>query len=224
MKKKLLELDELGFDKTIYPRNGVNWFNVMNYANAMKTGSNFPPITVTMVNFRWTVIDGWHRCNAAKQNKQKYIEAEIIKCKTLEEAYIEAVKRNSEHGIQFNPQEKSKISIKLKEIGLNTVQIEELVKIPYDKLTKFTADRLANAMTGEEVVLNSSLKHMAGNVVNDELLNNKHITAHDQDHLLDSVLYMLRNNAFDLSDPNVISKLRSIYYKTASLLIRNKAI
>jgi len=214
MKHKVFKIKELTFDKSFYPRAGVNLVTVLSYASAMKTGSKFPPILVGMYKGKKYVLDGWHRSRAVKQNKEKYIEGEYQKFKNEREMYIEAVRRNTTHGLQYSPYEKRRMILRLEELDVDVATIEDLVKIPLDKITKFVANgSMVNAITGKRVAVKSTLKPFAGGLASEELLNAQKIMANTgQEHLLDQIIALFRNDAVDFNNREVTKKLSQLYH------------
>jgi hypothetical protein len=58
---KIIELDKLVFEPTLYPRTKSDWLTAYKYSQAMAAGNVFPPILVGLLNNRYIVVDGVHR-------------------------------------------------------------------------------------------------------------------------------------------------------------------
>lgn len=66
-------------DLSLQTRAGTDAETIDNYAEAMKDGSHFPPVTVfTDGKHKW-LSDGFHRVMAKKQNGEQFIEADVRK-------------------------------------------------------------------------------------------------------------------------------------------------
>jgi hypothetical protein len=219
MRTKILNIKEIVLDTNIYPRVMIDRLTSIRYTYALKSGSVFPLITVTKLDKKYYAIDGWHRIQAYKNNHIMHIKAELVKCKDMQEAYIEAVKRNAVHGKQFSVQEQAIIINKLQEIGLEKAIISRIIPIPQDKIEKFVADRMTVNSVGQPVFLKAPLKNMSSAPVSMEFNQEQHIlTASSDLQLLDQVNFMLKNNAFDMNNPKVRKRIEEIYDFLYSLL------
>jgi hypothetical protein len=134
-----LKIDSITFDEGLYPRNGLHWGQVQRYSEAIKTGSQFPPVVVGK-NGELVLIDGWHRMNAYKRAGEEKISAIITKApKAL--WYAEAVRLNIRHGIALSMQERLEACMRLKKQGLEDAEIEKITAIPCDEIEKAVLER-----------------------------------------------------------------------------------
>jgi hypothetical protein len=115
-----IALDKLVFDPTYYPRNSVDWQQAHRYAEAMQviakdpTARRFPPIDVAAIgDGTFRVLDGWHRCDAAKRCGYTEIEAQVTKAQSLQEQFLVAIKANLTHGRGLTNQERTAIACRL---------------------------------------------------------------------------------------------------------------
>jgi len=128
---KLLEISELLFDESIYPRIVRDWLTAYRYSQKMKAGEIFPPIDVGRYDGKLYVIDGIHRIDAKKLLKEKYIDANIKKYENKDEMFVDAVKCNSKHGRQLSVQETARIIYKLgEEMKFELEQIKDIIGMP----------------------------------------------------------------------------------------------
>ena len=74
-----IKLSSLVFDMDIYPRSKPDWRTIACYKGAIATGAIFDPIRVARRERKWTVIDGWHRCEAYRLSKVDTIKAVPVK-------------------------------------------------------------------------------------------------------------------------------------------------
>lgn len=133
----MLDIDAIIADQRIYPRISTHDPVTDQYAKAMRKGDQFPPIVVTKLNGLWFLVDGYHRLGARLRNKEKQAECQVIRCKNLEEAYVEGIKRNATHGVPFEPAERMIIATNLRELGYTLPQISDILRIP-----AFEAERM----------------------------------------------------------------------------------
>ena len=209
-KLKVLRIKDVVIDESVYPRINVDWVTTARYLNALKSGANFPPIVVALLDGKYILVDGGHRLKAYEANKETHIQAEVLEDLDMKAIYIEAVKRNSEHGRQFSTQEVTKICITLTEWGESQEVISELVRIPTDKITPFVAKRMTRiAGTGQEIPLKATIKHFA-DVDFQEPINQKAIMGGNQKSVLETFIRLMENNWINLEDKAVITKLKKI--------------
>lgn len=205
MKKELLKIDELVFDLHLYPRIKVGWLTAYQYAQAMKTGSVFPPITVGLFKRKRYVVDGWHRIEALKILKEKYVEATVKRFKTKREMFAEAVKLNSVHGRPLSVHEKVRIIQKLEKLKFSIQQISEMVKVPVDKIEGFKL-RIVKGPNGKPVylksvvakALESSKSGLSGVGVAQDSFNVRSVQ-----QLLVQLIELLESGVFPFEDENV---------------------
>jgi len=159
-----LPLDVIQVEPTLYPRSMVDWRITYNYYLALLSGAKFPPITVTKFKDYYIVVDGVHRykaiCLLQKFRKvSESILVEIIRCRNLDEAYVEAVKRNITHGKPLSLYEKIEVRNRLFKLGWDDKDTAKLLQMPKPKLEKIVAKRVI--LKGNELVtLKAPLRHL----------------------------------------------------------------
>ncbi len=95
--KHRLRIDTL--DLSLQTRCALDAAVVDEYAVAMACGAKFPLICVREVDGRYIVTDGFHRVAAAKRNGKNEIAAYVLSG-GLANAYRDALKANTEHGLR----------------------------------------------------------------------------------------------------------------------------
>ena len=207
MKEQILKTKQVIFDEEVYPRNKFNWLVAHNYANAMQSGSVFPPIIVASYERKFILVDGKHRLEAHKNNKEEHISAEVLKGLNYDEIYVEAVKRNTEHGYQLSPQEKRKIVVRLQDLHYEPAQISEITKVPMEKLERFVGQTLINSLTGK-VVVKAPLKHLAGTTVQFDVENMQEpLNTRSQLEMINNLIILIENNVIDVSNVEIVKRL-----------------
>jgi len=210
--QKVLRIDEINENEEYYPRNMWQWRTSYSYAKAMESGADFPPIIVAQFGKKYWLVDGKHRIEAYKMNKQPMvtviIDSSITDFKTL---YIEAVKRNVIHGRVISPYEKVKIMLKLEELQLDKAEISQLIRVPLKDLELFKSKRMTNTLTGQKVVLKAALKNMSTIQVSEDFDSTQDVfSAQSQIQLLDQLLCLLQNNYLDITNNLVKIKVEEI--------------
>lgn len=162
---KEISIDEIVIDKNYYPREKPNWMTIYNYSQSMRTGAKFPPIVVGDVKGKYYLIDDLHRINAYRKLKLNNVRAIIVKNIDLKEVFIQSIRLNIANGETLTSYDKALCIKKLRDLDLNEMQISSIVQMPIDSIKGFMAKRIVNTLTGEEVVIKSSLRGLAGTTI-----------------------------------------------------------
>jgi len=105
-----VKIDDIKFIQSLYPRDSLHNDIVNSYCLNLDA---LPPITITK---NMTLVDGYHRLVAYKVSGKSEIECESPLDITEEkDILIEAIKRNSTHGLQLNMTEKRNLARRLYE-------------------------------------------------------------------------------------------------------------
>lgn len=210
--EKILKIDEIIFEKEYYPRNDYNWITSLSYSNAMKTGAVFPLIEVALIKGQYYLVDGKHRLEAYKRNKETHIRVLVnTKITSLAQVYIEGVKRNVTHGRVFSPQEKAQIVVKLKDMKVDMDTISKIIQIPKATMLKFTTDRMTSSITGKQVVLKNTINHLSHEEITEEVEETQRsYSGSSQVYLLNELISLIENNLMDMSNENVVAKLNKL--------------
>lgn len=209
-KLRVLRIDEIEQDPNFYPRERTSWIVSYKYSEALKTGAKFPPITVAEFDGRFVLVDGWHRIEAHKLNKETHIQAEILTGLTPDQIYIEALVRNTKHGQPLTTTEVTKAILKLTELKLPMEEISKIINIPVEKIKPFIVKRVVSVATGKEV-LKKSTYHLTGKP---NLLTNPYaldrIGGTSQEKLIEDIILLIRNKWIDLKNTKVKLKLKEL--------------
>lgn len=114
-----IKLAGLTLDKTIQMRASLNRTAILDYAEAMEAGVEFPPIIVYYRRGgpnKHYVADGFHRVLAAKKLDRKTILAEV-RDGTKRDAILYAARANMQHGVRRTNEDKRKAVITLLKDG-----------------------------------------------------------------------------------------------------------
>lgn len=191
---KLLKIADLVCDEKLYPRIKLGWLTAYQYSQAMKSGSEFPPIKVGSFESKLYVVDGWHRIEARKLLKEEYIQGEVKKYDSFKDMFVDAVKFNATHGRPLSVQEKVRIVDILQEYGIEQKQITEIVKIPMEKIEKFTA-RTIILPNGTKEYLKSVVDRSGAGNEGQEIFNVRNVES-----LLAQLVTLLRDSDFGFSE------------------------
>ena len=211
-KQKLLRINEIKFDKELYPRNSYAWNIVQKYKLHLKNGANFPPIKVWLHKNKHYLIDGKHRIEAYKQLKREYIQSIVYNFKTSQEAYIESVKSNMQHGLQFSAYDTTKIILRLRDFKLDDNLISKIVQMPLDNMTRFIGKRVIITSTGETHPLKAQFKHLSTKYIEDNEIkplseiNESKLETEQEYSYMPSQHKLIEECAILLENPTLIKK------------------
>jgi hypothetical protein len=159
-----INIDKIILDQSIYPRNGVNDFNVARLASALATGSKLPPLIIEATTKR--LIDGWHRHQAYKQ---RGIETVDVKEKTYNseaDLFADAVRLNISHGEPLDSYSVRQSIIRLQQYGYSRDQVSEVVRLPIDRIEKIERGFAFNT-AGGPIALKGGISHLRGTTLSE---------------------------------------------------------
>jgi N6-adenosine-specific RNA methylase IME4 len=96
---KRLPVEQIRIDGGTQPRAEINQLVVDDYAEAMKSGAEFPPVVVFFDGAEYWLADGFHRWRATRQAESKDIAARVEKG-TQRDAILFSVGANASHGLR----------------------------------------------------------------------------------------------------------------------------
>jgi hypothetical protein len=130
-----LEINDVEFDQTVYPRFEVNDDAVDRYRQVI---DDLPPITVSE---DYRLVDGYHRLKAHRVEGESTIDAEVLPISDDDEVYAEAARRNARHGQQLTKDEKRDVARQLYEqTDLTQSKIAETVAMSSGWVSDKTRD------------------------------------------------------------------------------------
>lgn len=159
-----IDLADIVLDKSIYPRNGVNEFNVARLASALATGAKLPPMVIEAATNR--LIDGWHRYSAYKQRAVESVDVKQKTYATEADVFADAVRLNISHGEPLDGYTVRNAIVRLQQYGYGREQISEVVRLPVDRIEKVERGFASNA-SGEPIALKGGLSHMRRTTLNE---------------------------------------------------------
>lgn len=95
----MIELSKIRIDGGTQPRAELNQATVDEYAEAIKTGAQLPPVTLFYDGTHYWLADGFHRYFGAKAAGKTSIHEDITPG-TLRDAILYSLSANSKHGLR----------------------------------------------------------------------------------------------------------------------------
>ncbi len=114
MKTGIIRLDALVMDPALQIRSTTAASTVAEYRDAMRTGVEFPPITVAAIDPEdqmkgFKLIDGWHRVLAAKKLGIERFSATIVDESDPKRMRWLAATANRSHGLRLNRKDRRSV-------------------------------------------------------------------------------------------------------------------
>jgi len=221
--KKILKINDIIIEEDAYPRSNWSWQTSYDYAESLRAGAKFPPITVAKLDNKFYLVDGRHRLEAVKslnkkeKKKEIYIQAEVLTGLNRKQMYEESVMRNMAHGRQFSPYEKRLIVVKLKSMRYSFDKISTLVQIKVDKLDDFTTSTMSSSFTtGNPIVVKAPLKNNP--VVTEEAIKAQGgISAQNQVMIFKQANIILENDLLNKDNETVMCEVAKLKKYLASV-------
>jgi len=213
----IIALTELIEDFSLYPRAQVDDYHVREIAAAMEAGVEMPPVIADVDSKR--IIDGFHRCRAAKRKNGPLGRIKVLLKKYSSEAsmFEEAARLNSDHGRNLTVYDKTRVLVRGRELGLSIDNLADALHITRDRADNLVLTRVS--ATGQ--VLKRTMAHFAGAPLSDTqgTFNRGKAGGMDQLFYINQVKAILETDSVDWSRQNVIDGLSELH----SLLFKHSA-
>jgi len=169
---QITKIDEIIFKENLYPRTGVSYITVGNYAQKMKAGVTFPPIILGNLGSELILVDGYHRLLATERIKEEYIKAEIIQYNNETDLFKDSIKYNSAHGLALTSSDNVKILATLQDMQFSPLEIGELLKATPERVDRYKS-RIIRKPNGSRVFLKSPIARLLekGHITEEEACN-----------------------------------------------------
>lgn len=129
METKLLKISEVQMLRAFYPRTGPDSILAQRYADFLKAGAVFPPVTVGRLNNRLILVDGWHRILSRIILSMDSVDAEIFNFDSERDLFAEAVNRNQNHGKSLAPEDRRRCIKRLQRYKFSVEEITKLTSV-----------------------------------------------------------------------------------------------
>jgi ParB-like chromosome segregation protein Spo0J len=107
-----IDLHAIRLDQSAQPREALNNDRIAEYADAMKAGDQFPPLTVFHDGKTYWLADGFHRHYAAQHAGRKHIRC-YVRQGGLRDAILWSVGANAKHGLARSDEDKKRAVMRL---------------------------------------------------------------------------------------------------------------
>lgn len=214
MKPVEVSIGSVIIDKTLYPREAVDWHLRLSYKGAMKAGAKFPPIVLARVEGVNNVcIDGLHRLLSSRDLKRATISATHLGILTRTQAFAEAARLNAMNGKPLSFTEKLAAWKRLVDEGVPMKKAAEtIVFMPPSTIQKY-GGRITKG-PGGVVALRGSVKNLVGieSLTEEEIDDMSRLTTDSQRRLAEQLVTVLQNGWLDKHDAKLLKSLGELYH------------
>ena len=204
--EQIIKISEIIFKDELYPRTGVSYITIGNYAEKMKAGVKFPPILLGKIGSESILVDGYHRLQATLRLKEEYIKAEVKQYGTIKELFRDAVESNNQHGLQLTGSDNIKILATLEEMEFTPLEIGSILKATPERVQRYQS-RILRRPNGSLVMLKSPIARLLekGHITEAEAMNvdQSHLKVQGVKDLMVQVLAILQGDVYPWGDADM---------------------
>lgn len=192
-------IGDLVFSQTMFPRGSVNPLKVAEIAEALRVGTEIPPVRIDTENL---IVDGVHRWTAHRRlyGDDGFIGAQVFEYDSEAERFAEAMLYNTRHGGNLTTYDKLLCIRRADELGISREQLPNLLNITRERIqaleiTRYSLDGLP---------LKRTLENFAGQAMTEEqAAANRKAGGSDQVFYINQVVSLLTRDALDVGRPTV---------------------
>ena len=168
MKTQKIEVGLLIEDLDVYPRESIDSTHVGHIVDAIESGAALPPVVADAKSKR--IVDGFHRCRGYRRlfGDDYEVDALLIEYADEAELFADAMRRNSAHGNNITPHDRTRCILIGERLGLDDDAIADALHMTVDRLANIRVTRIgkrratATNPDGADVPLKYPVRHMAG--------------------------------------------------------------
>lgn len=159
MSEQMLDMSVVRIDGDTQPRTAINPGIVQEYAEAMETGVDFPPVMVVHDGAAYWLVDGFHRFFAHRRLSRQQIKAEVILGELAEARWL-SLAANKTHGVRRSNEDKVKAVIRALKLrpSLNNGGIAEHVGVSAEMVRQRRAQIEQPVTTGSSQPLETATR------------------------------------------------------------------
>jgi hypothetical protein len=163
-----IETAELIFDPGIYPRKGIDNYNVIKLRRALEGGNKLPPVLICRSTKK--IIDGVNRWTLAKERDEPTIDVELKDYANDAERFRDAAQLNAIHGMPLSRSDAVRVIDIGEALGLKEPDFAEMLQTTLTDVQKLRP-RYARVSATEangkfqKIPLKGSVRHLAGETV-----------------------------------------------------------
>lgn len=208
---------QLVFDFELYPRSDVDDTHVAHIAEAIRAGTQMPPIIACADSFR--IIDGFHRTRAwiRVNGKDAVVEVILKRYRSDRERFIDAMKYNAHHGHNLTTADRARCVLFAEKFHISMEVLAGALSMTTEAVGKLTVNRVgkmrvANAAdTAEKVPLKYVVRHMKGRTMTRAQVEaQKRLGGNNQVFIVNQLITLIESDLLDHANPKLMERLADL--------------
>lgn len=207
----MVKASSLVLDYKLYPRHSLDFVLIRQLAAQIETGVQLPPLVADKESLR--LVDGWHRHRAWIRvgGFDVAVPATLKEYASEAEMLRDAMYLNFRHGRRLAPIDIARCVNLSTEIGMTLEQVAGALQLTPERLGEMVVDRSARHGL-EPILLKRTIRHLVGQELTEAQMDyNIHSSGMSQMFYINQVLGLLKSNAVDWSQANIIAALRELH-------------
>jgi len=206
MKEKISSLNR---NYNIYPREGLDGFNVIRIRNAIEAGVELPPVIADKKTKM--VIDGFHRIEAVKliSGEDGDISVDYREYKSLAEMFLDAVRMNAAQGKTLLPNDIERILQVAKDLEVRPMYLAGALSMTAVRIKGFEPSRIDASISVQDPGIQRARSVVAELVKEPEEKKTDNSTG--QIFCVKQVIKMIESDQVDLENEKLMDRLAELY-------------
>ena len=206
MKEKISSLKR---NYNIYPREGLDGFNVIRIRNAIEAGVELPPVIADKKTKM--VIDGFHRIEAVKliSGEDGDISVDYREYKSLAEMFLDAVRMNAAQGKTLLPNDIERILQVAKDLEVRPMYLAGALSMTAVRIKGFEPSRIDASISVQDPGIQRARSVVAELVKEPEEKKTDNSTG--QIFCVKQVIKMIESDQVDLENEKLMDRLAELY-------------
>lgn len=211
-----MKLSKLKFDFDLYPRTEIDSHHLREMVEALKAGTEFPPIVIDKKSKR--VTDGFHRGRMYARAEGPEAEVEVLEVAYKDEAamFADAIRRNAGHGRRLSPFDRTHCLLRGSELGLEVEEVATALHITVEAAGKLRTEKVgtlvvAGAKKPMEVPLKRTIGHMSGRKLTvEQVAANRKLGGMNQLFYVNQLVLLMQNGLLDTANDELLKQLKRL--------------
>ncbi len=214
MREKRLKMPaaKLVLDFTNYPRHAVDDVNVSDLVRVLASGGVLPPIIADRLSLR--VVDGFHRHGAHLKHFGDGAILDVILRDYKDEAefFRAATEANVSHGRKLDKHDRTRIVLRLRELGVDDRTIAQTLHVPEDHVTTLALNVVLTPVVPAQLVPSKrGFEHMRGAIFTETQLHAlKTVRSGEAGRIALELIRLLNADCVNRGSEQIVSRLREL--------------
>lgn len=201
------------YDESVYPRGHVDGQNVSYMAEAMESGTTFPPVVIEKGTNR--LADGRHRCKAFSKlyGEGAKIDAIVKVYDTDGDLFLDAVRLNAHHGCKLSRHDRAHIAIAAESLKIDPKYVANALNMRLDAFTSLSIDRRAtlNKNGMQPIALKRTILHKRGQMLTERQADaNRKLSGMSQMFYVNQVITLIEAELLDDQNEELMKRLAEL--------------